>query len=36
MSLSENYDILAELLTEMVEIVYGQTLVDDGTYQKWT
>jgi coenzyme F420 hydrogenase subunit gamma len=28
MSLSENYDILAPLLTEMVEVVYGQTLVD--------
>ncbi|MBI5679576.1 MAG: coenzyme F420 hydrogenase subunit gamma [Methanobacterium sp.] len=28
MSLSENYDILAPLLTEMVEIVYGQTLAD--------
>ncbi|MGF7117232.1 coenzyme F420 hydrogenase subunit gamma [Methanobacterium oryzae] len=28
MSLSENYDILAPLLTEMVDIVYGQTLVD--------
>ena len=28
MSLSENYDILAELLTNMVEIVYGQTLAD--------
>ena len=28
MSLTENYDILAELLTNMVDIVYGQTLVD--------
>lgn len=28
MSLSENYDILAPLLTEMVDIVYGQTLAD--------
>ncbi|KZX11479.1 coenzyme F420 hydrogenase subunit gamma [Methanobrevibacter filiformis] len=28
MSLSENYDILSELLTNMVDIVYGQTLVD--------
>ncbi len=28
MSLSENYEILAPLLTEMVDIVYGQTLVD--------
>lgn len=28
MSLTENYDILAELLTNMVEIVYGQTLAD--------
>jgi coenzyme F420 hydrogenase subunit gamma len=28
MSLSENYDILAELLTNMVDIVYGQTLAD--------
>lgn len=28
-SLSENYDILAELLTNMVGIVYGQTLVDN-------
>ena len=28
MSLTENYDILADLLTDMVEIVYGQTLVD--------
>ncbi len=28
MSLTENYDILAPLLTEMVDIVYGQTLVD--------
>ena len=27
-SLSENYDILAELLTDMVEVVYGQTLAD--------
>ncbi|MCL2686935.1 MAG: hypothetical protein FWE58_00155, partial [Methanobrevibacter sp.] len=36
-SLTENYDILADLLTDMVEIVYGQTLVDvwygDGTNQ---
>ena len=28
MSLTENYDILAPLLTDMVDIVYGQTLVD--------
>ena len=28
MSLTENYDILAPLLTEMVDIVYGQTLAD--------
>ncbi len=28
MALTENYDILAELLTNMVDIVYGQTLVD--------
>ena len=28
MSLTENYDILAPLLNEMVDIVYGQTLVD--------
>jgi coenzyme F420 hydrogenase subunit gamma len=28
MSLSENYDILAEILTNMVDVVYGQTLVD--------
>jgi coenzyme F420 hydrogenase subunit gamma len=28
MSLTENYDILATLLTDMVDIVYGQTLVD--------
>ena len=28
MSLTENYDILADLLTDMVDIVYGQTLVD--------
>ncbi|HPU37235.1 MAG TPA: coenzyme F420 hydrogenase subunit gamma [Methanothermobacter sp.] len=28
MSLTENYDILADLLTDMVEIVYGTTLVD--------
>ncbi|MGB4362712.1 MAG: coenzyme F420 hydrogenase subunit gamma [Methanothermobacter tenebrarum] len=28
MSLTENYDILADLLTDMVEIVYGHTLVD--------
>ena len=27
-ALTENYDILADLLTDMVEIVYGQTLVD--------
>ncbi|MDR0900656.1 MAG: coenzyme F420 hydrogenase subunit gamma [Methanobrevibacter sp.] len=27
-ALTENYDILAELLTNMVDIVYGQTLVD--------
>ena len=27
MSLTENYDILADLLTDMVEIVYGHTLV---------
>ena len=27
-SLTENYDILADLLTDMVEIVYGQTLCD--------
>lgn len=27
-SLTENYDILADLLTDMVDIVYGQTLVD--------
>ncbi|RBQ22880.1 Coenzyme F420 hydrogenase subunit gamma [Candidatus Methanobinarius endosymbioticus] len=27
-ALTENYDILAELLTDMVDIVYGQTLVD--------
>ena len=27
-SLTENYDILAPLLTEMVDVVYGQTLVD--------
>jgi len=36
-SLTENYDILAELLTNMVDIVYGQTLTDvwynDGTNQ---
>ena len=36
-SLTENYDILADLLTDMVEIVYGQTLADvwynDGTNQ---
>ncbi|MCC7553924.1 MAG: coenzyme F420 hydrogenase subunit gamma [Methanobacteriaceae archaeon] len=29
MSLTENYDILATLLTDMVDIVYGQTLVDE-------
>ena len=28
MSLSENYDILATLLTEMIDVCYGQTLVD--------
>ena len=28
MSLTENYDILAPLLTDMIDIVYGQTLVD--------
>jgi coenzyme F420 hydrogenase subunit gamma len=28
MSLTENYDILAPLLTEMIDVVYGQTLVD--------
>lgn len=28
MSLTENYDILSTLLTDMVDIVYGQTLVD--------
>lgn len=28
MSLTENYDILAELLTNLVDIVYGTTLVD--------
>lgn len=28
MSLTENYDILAPLLTEMIDIVYGTTLVD--------
>lgn len=28
MALTENYDILADLLTDMVDIVYGQTLVD--------
>lgn len=28
MSLTENYDILDVVLTEMVDIVYGQTLVD--------
>lgn len=28
MSLTENYDILDVLLTDMVDIVYGQTLVD--------
>lgn len=28
MSLTENYDILADLLTDMVDIVYGTTLVD--------
>lgn len=37
MALTENYDILADLLTDMVEIVYGQTLTDvwyeDGTNQ---
>ena len=27
-SLTENYDILADLLTDMIEIVYGQTLAD--------
>jgi len=27
-SLTENYDILAPLLTDMIDIVYGQTLVD--------
>ena len=35
MSLTENYDILSAVLTDMVEIVYGQTLVDKwihGTY----
>jgi len=36
-SLTENYDILADLLTDMVDIVYGQTLTDvwyeDGTNQ---
>ena len=35
MSLTENYDILSTVLTEMVDIVYGQTLVDlwiHGTY----
>ena len=28
MSLTENYDILSTLLTDMVDIVYGTTLVD--------
>ena len=28
MSLTENYDILADVLSDMVDIVYGQTLVD--------
>jgi coenzyme F420 hydrogenase subunit gamma len=28
MSLTENYDILAPLLTEMIDVVYGTTLVD--------
>lgn len=28
MSLTENYDILSTLLTEMVDVCYGQTLVD--------
>lgn len=28
MSLTENYDILSTLLSDMVDIVYGQTLVD--------
>ena len=28
MSLTENYDILSTVLTDMVDIVYGQTLVD--------
>jgi coenzyme F420 hydrogenase subunit gamma len=28
MSLTENYDILAPLLTDMIDVVYGQTLVD--------
>lgn len=35
MSLTENYDILSTLLSDMVDIVYGQTLVDKwihGTY----
>ena len=35
MSLTENYDILSAVLTDMVDIVYGQTLVDKwvhGTY----
>ena len=35
MSLTENYDILSTVLTDMVDIVYGQTLVDKwvhGTY----
>jgi len=27
-SLTENYDILADLLTDMIDIVYGQTLCD--------
>ena len=35
MSLTENYDILSTVLTDLVDIVYGQTLVDKwihGTY----
>ena len=35
MSLTENYDILSTVLTDMIDIVYGQTLVDKwihGTY----
>ena len=28
MSLTENYDILDVVLTDMIDIVYGQTLVD--------